>query len=1229
MSELKRSIRPTALFIAAIFLIFCFAPVFSNQTDSLISHHGYDLSKFTALRRVTVVWSDKDSYFDEFVYMAAIPMSVFHDTNGGVFASPLLFSDMDENSKALLADWKDYSDINGGISQAIAIGNMTQEEQDNVQRLIDRRVFPMLIGEDLYDLTARMALFDWNKPTKAVLAVVGHPSKPLIMNYSLPNMVFSDVKTNSTWFSDFAMPSSWNNKTITIRENVGWVEIYVDWNGNSVLSHSIIDPTGFYIDNTTSFTANYTRSYGDQKLVSILPAVVNGSWTICVFNESVNTPRENYTVTVKESPGMRYSIDVPSATDWLNVSLNWNNPYADVDLFLINPEGRLIEWSVTTNTVFPSEAVSIPYPQAGNWTVLVSWWRGAGSLNVYGDYRISTFDENLTNYVESASNAAVIASLQNIPLLYVEPLELRNATKDALEFMGLNEIILIDTANMSSQHVLSSLTDIAGVTHLANSSAVFSYIKSIGSSEDIVLTAPTGPEGGFFAPAALISAYQGARVLLLSETNSSNLAQGAWTVYEMRIASNLKSVESHPAYFEGSYLEERVPHYHSMVEVADTFGQWLIENGGIGNETLTVVAPSSRIRYTFDRAAVGRFIVGRFPEEFPELDSHVCRSILYNALVSANMGRLSALSTYYAYLHGANFTDNAGIVHTIYEKDDSLALMRDYGLNPLNHTGVEEITGALEAGIGIWTLSTHGVLDLTGIRENSMLVLRDTDVAWWSEPGGDLTHPDADGDGVVNPLYWDEEDIHQFYLSSKSFDSSIKNIHSAVVLITACLVGSSFPEVLIRRGAAAIISSPRTVHFEAAGWFTYLLILKVGESYTLGEAFRLALENTTTIYSKHQLSDYAHGRGDFSLQYNLIGDPHLGLINSNWTIPPSLDPSSVIIEEHTPGHARGRIGVLGEKGYLLDDLAILNQTYALDYTYIYYNTSLEQIDELMIDIFEFQTVVIESGVLRKSNSQMLIHNETIRQYVNRGGTFILLNASDHSLEWIPRVNSSPASGDGIFITGMEHPLVNLPNNLNGEIPYYGFFEEYDPAYHVIAYGNGSPVWLATTLGFGKITVMAVAPDVDNNTSYIQNLLDWHDVLALTISDYSFSSSVLTFYSGDDIRMIIALSDLCHWPVENVTLRVFIEDIEAIVEEIGDGVYGATIRTTGLRGHFTVRIEAWNKNFDPITHEINVIISEKPWFISIFPIPVILILIVMLTVKIRKKVLKEDVNNQSR
>ncbi|MFX0097654.1 MAG: hypothetical protein ACFE7E_07830, partial [Candidatus Hodarchaeota archaeon] len=257
------------------------------------------------------------------------------------------------------------------------------------------------------------------------------------------------------------------------------------------------------------------------------------------------------------------------------------------------------------------------------------------------------------------------------------------------------------------------------------------------------------------------------------------------------------------------------------------------------------------------------------------------------------------------------------------------------------------------------------------------------------------------------------------------------------------------------------------------------------------------------------------------------------------------------------------------------------------------------------------------------------HNETIRQYVNRGGTLIVLNVSDYRVDWIPLVHSSPVSGDGVFIAGAEHPLVNLPNNLNGEIPWYGFFEEYDPIYHVIAYGNQSPIWLATTLGFGKITVMAATPDADNKTAYIQNLLDWHDVLALKISDYSFSSSVLTFYSGDDIRMIIALSDLCHWPVENVTVRVFIEDMEAIVEEIGKGVYGATIRTTGLRGQFTVRIEAWNRNFDPITHEITVIISEKPWFISIFPISVILILVSLLTVKIRKKIQKEEMDNQSR
>ncbi|MFX1485865.1 MAG: pre-peptidase C-terminal domain-containing protein, partial [Promethearchaeota archaeon] len=1174
------------------------------------------------LRRVTIVWSDLNSYFDEFAYMAAIPMSVFHDASGRVFTSPILFSDMDENSKALLSDWKQYCDIYGGIDQAIGIGNMTQEEQDSVQTLIDRRVFPILEGRDLYDLTARMALFDWGRPGKAVLALVGQPSQPRVMDFSLPEMIFSNVQTNTTIFSNFTMPLAWNNKTVVIGEDTGWVEIFVDWSGDSILSHSIIDPTGFCIDNTTAFTADYTRVHGNQKLVSLIPAVVNGSWTICILNESIDVPQENYTITMKESPGIRYNVEVPSATEWLNVSINWANPYKDADLFLINPEGRLIDWSVTANTVFPSEEVSVPYPQPGNWTILVSWWRGSGSLSVRGGYRISTYDENLTGYIESASNGAVIASLQNIPLLYVEPDELRDVTKDALEFMDVNEIILVDVANMSTQNMLSTLTDISEVTHLANSSAIFSFIKSIGSSEDIILTVPAGPEGGVFAPASLIAAYQGASVLFLSETNSSNLAEGTWTVYGMRVASNLKSVESHPAYFEGSYLEERVPQYHAMTEVADMFGQWLLENGATGNETLTVVAPSARIRQTLDRAIVGQFVVGRFPEEFPELDSHICRSILYYALIFVNSGRLTALSTYYAYLHGTGFTDNAGINHTIHERDDGFAAMIDCGLSLVNHTGVEEIVSTLDAGVGLWTLSTHGVLDLAGIRENSMLLLRNTDAGWWYEPGANLTHPDANGDGIVDPLYWNQEEMYHYYLSSQSIDESLENIHSTLILVAACLVGSSFAEVFIRHGAVAVVSSPRTVDFEAAAWFMYQLIQKIGESYTLGEAFRIALENTSSIYSKHLLCDYAHGKGDFSLQYTLFGDPHLSLTNSSHTIPASLDPLSLDIDEHVPGHARGKIAILGEKGYLLNDIADLNAMYNLNYTYVYYNTTLMQIDELMIDIFEFQTVVIESGVSQKEDSRISMHNETIREYVNRGGTLIVLNVTDCRLEWIPGVYSSPEFGNEISITRREHPLVSLPSSLNGDVPYYGYFEVYDPAYHVIAYGDEKPVWLAATFGFGKITVMTIAPDVDDNTPYIRNLLDWHNVLGLAISSYDFSSSVLTYYSGDRIEITITLSDLCHWPVANVTLKVYIETVEASVKEIGDGVYGATINTSGLSGQFAVRIEAWSKNFDPIAHEIVVIIRKKPWIVSIFPIPIILLLVVAITLKVRKKIQKE-------
>jgi serine protease AprX len=59
---------------------------------------------------------------------------------------------------------------------------------------------------------------------------------------------------------------------------------------------------------------------------------------------------------------------VPSGLSALRIGIDWGNPALDLDLYVYDPNGNLVASSATLNM---PEAVAIPSPQAGSWTVVV------------------------------------------------------------------------------------------------------------------------------------------------------------------------------------------------------------------------------------------------------------------------------------------------------------------------------------------------------------------------------------------------------------------------------------------------------------------------------------------------------------------------------------------------------------------------------------------------------------------------------------------------------------------------------------------------------------------------------------------------------------------------------------------------------------------------------------------------------------------------------------------
>lgn len=69
-------------------------------------------------------------------------------------------------------------------------------------------------------------------------------------------------------------------------------------------------------------------------------------------------------------------------SDYLNVSIRWNNTRNDLDLFVFDPSGKSIASSTRSNSV--NEAVSIPDPVAGTWLIGVYGYNVTGNPQFKG-----------------------------------------------------------------------------------------------------------------------------------------------------------------------------------------------------------------------------------------------------------------------------------------------------------------------------------------------------------------------------------------------------------------------------------------------------------------------------------------------------------------------------------------------------------------------------------------------------------------------------------------------------------------------------------------------------------------------------------------------------------------------------------------------------------------------------------------------------------------------------
>ena len=277
---------------------------------------------------------------------------------------------------------------------------------------------------------------------------------------------------------------------------------------------------------------------------------------------------------------------------------------------------------------------------------------------------------------ESIANAAVIAALNNAPLLFTEPAALSSETLDLIGRLGADQAILVEIDDVISASVNTQLSG-AGVTvtaDLTSESNVVAEIKSLTTS--VTVCGVVDNTDWQHLPAAFSGALYGGYVLYLP----SGLNKMANDLY-----ARIKQDPDLSSFYK---LTERPAGKGWMKDmekgIADNFYAWLDGLGGSDAsdlETVITFEPQGTgggdLETTFERSISGDpsdltrpgAITGRMPLSYRRNLALANRTGMYRATIFANPRpeHVTLAMNAYEVQHTAGYDDSWGSGHCVNE----------------------------------------------------------------------------------------------------------------------------------------------------------------------------------------------------------------------------------------------------------------------------------------------------------------------------------------------------------------------------------------------------------------------------------------------------------------------------------------------------------------------------------------------------------------------------------
>jgi len=632
------------------------------------------------------------SNLDEYGYLASIPACNYLD-GGNRYLAPIIytgdktptnwFGTVDDTTDYLLEDWQEY---------------LSSEGKSPVEYIVD---------SDPIKAAADIATDLWKTSDLAVVAIDGSTYEDNIKTVLEKNKKLqrkTDVMTIPNDSPDLQKFVDYYAKTLILGPKWGAIKIEIEGAGEEPSFLGIFP-------HHMKLAGDWWPENVDEKTDLYYPIPKMGVYAAGVL--SIND-RWNMKITKFECD--RYPIKVKNQDSVLSVKITTSTP-EDLLVFLIDPKGNVRapdppdwnggeinpihgwngidspdyppdcddwqSWEPEPHTEFTAEVL---HPEPGTWRAIVVPRYATGSLSI--QYTITgTLRELNPKRIDaamSAANAAVIASQEHVPLLYVTEDSIPAETQASFDELGVNKVIFVQN-NEIGNAVESKLP--TKEENLKSMSEIVNYIKSYKHTENYITITSLKTGDGYFAPSAMLAAYHCSPVLRIGEAsgNPAGMANkiDTWRMWEGDYYHGNRAPGHLPIHDKPVkqlsrlellikcfiYLitgnESKLPPYgldakrNWNEEMHNAIRDWIrsYDLDGSGQEAYVFVAPRKDIRIVAHAVMMGNnSYAGHIPGTTPAYTNDIIiRNILYPALIFANPNRDVTIT------HFINFPDRVGL----------------------------------------------------------------------------------------------------------------------------------------------------------------------------------------------------------------------------------------------------------------------------------------------------------------------------------------------------------------------------------------------------------------------------------------------------------------------------------------------------------------------------------------------------------------------------------------